>query len=63
VWQDQESNRIKAGAEDAKMYMGIKYERKQNGPFVGKLVSQGTIISIDGEDYVEYRVLTKPTFF
>ncbi|KAK0634633.1 hypothetical protein B0T17DRAFT_586385 [Bombardia bombarda] len=63
VWAAQEANRIKAGAEDAKMYMGIKYERKQNGPFQGKLVSQGTIISIDGEDYVEYRVLTKPTFF
>ncbi len=59
----QEQNRIKAGVEDSKMYNGIKYERKQNGPFQGKLVSGGTIISIDGEDYVEYRVLTKPTFF
>ena len=63
VWAAQEANRLKVGAEDAKIYMGIKYERKQNGPFEGKLVSQGTIISIDGEDYVEYRVLTKPSFF
>ncbi|KAJ9138679.1 tRNA splicing endonuclease subunit [Pleurostoma richardsiae] len=63
VWVSQEANRLKAGAEDAKIYMGIKYERKRNGPFEGKLVSQGTIISIDGEDYVEYRVLTKPSFF
>jgi hypothetical protein len=63
VWAQQEANRLKAGAEDAKIFMGIKYERKQNGPFEGKLVSQGTIISIDGEDYVEYRVLTKPSFF
>lgn len=63
IWAAQEANRIRAGAEDAKIYMGIKYERKQSGPFEGKLVSQGTIISIDGEDYVEYRVLTKPTFF
>ncbi|KAK3946375.1 hypothetical protein QBC46DRAFT_348955 [Diplogelasinospora grovesii] len=65
VWAAQEANRLKAsgGTEDAKVYMGVKYERKQNGPFQGKLVSQGTIISIDGEDYVEYRVLTKPTFF
>ncbi|KAK2667841.1 hypothetical protein RAB80_017032 [Fusarium oxysporum f. sp. vasinfectum] len=39
---------------------GVKYERKTLGPFPGKLVSQGTIISIDGEDYVEYRVLGKP---
>ncbi|KAI1809217.1 hypothetical protein GGS20DRAFT_590883 [Poronia punctata] len=63
IWASQEQNRIRAGAEDAKMHMGIKYERKQNGPFAGKLVSQGAIITIDGEDYVEYRVLTKPSFF
>ncbi|KOS22082.1 hypothetical protein ESCO_001718 [Escovopsis weberi] len=63
VWAAQESIRMKAGSEDAKIYDGIKYERKANGPFVGKLVSQGTIINIDGEDYVEYRVLTKPSFF
>ncbi|KAK3344407.1 hypothetical protein B0T25DRAFT_522350 [Lasiosphaeria hispida] len=63
VWAAQEADRLKVGSEDAKIYMGVKYERKQNGPFEGKLVSQGTIISIDGEDYVEYRVLTKPSFF
>ncbi|EON99356.1 hypothetical protein UCRPA7_5137 [Phaeoacremonium minimum UCRPA7] len=63
VWAAQEANRLAAGTEDAKIYMGIKYERKATGPFQGKLVSQGTIISIDGEDYVEYRVLTKPSFF
>ncbi|KAI1632451.1 hypothetical protein F4809DRAFT_653302 [Biscogniauxia mediterranea] len=69
AWDKQEQNRMRAGSErgvnsdDAKVHMGIKYERRQNGPFSGKLVSQGTIISIDGEDYVEYRVLTKPTFF
>ncbi|KAG6036467.1 hypothetical protein E4U40_000837 [Claviceps sp. LM458 group G5] len=49
--------------DEAKTYDGVKYERKSTGPFVGKLVSQGTIINIDGEDYVEYRVLTKPSFF
>ncbi|KAH6959668.1 hypothetical protein BKA56DRAFT_562059 [Ilyonectria sp. MPI-CAGE-AT-0026] len=63
VWARQESLRVKAGAEDAKIYGGIKHERKATGPFMGKLVSQGTIINIDGEDYVEYRVLTKPSFF
>lgn len=62
VWSAQEAHRIRTGNEDAKIHMGVKYERKQNGPFAGKLVSQGAIISIDGEDYVEYRVLTKPTF-
>ncbi|KAJ0130829.1 Choline transport protein [Fusarium oxysporum f. sp. albedinis] len=44
VWARQESLRMKARAEDAKMYSGVKYERKANGPFTGKLVSQGTII-------------------
>ncbi|KAH7110477.1 hypothetical protein EDB81DRAFT_849184 [Dactylonectria macrodidyma] len=63
AWARQESLRVKAGAEDAKIYGGIKHERKATGPFMGKLVSQGTIINIDGEDYVEYRVLTKPSFF
>ncbi|KAL2180067.1 uncharacterized protein P884DRAFT_98143 [Thermothelomyces heterothallicus CBS 202.75] len=63
VWEAQEANRLRVGSEDAKIYMGVKYQRKQSGPFQGKLVSQGMIITIDGEDYVEYRVLTKPTFF
>lgn len=63
VWQAQEESRInKYQAEDAKIHLGIKYERKATGPFQGKLVSQPAIINIDGEDYVEYRVLTKPIF-
>lgn len=49
--------------EEVKYHHGIKYERKQNGPFQGKLVSQAQILCIDGEDFVEYRVLTKPSFF
>lgn len=48
--------------EEVKYHNGIKYERKQAGPFQGKLVSAAQILSIDGEDYVEYRVLTKPSF-
>jgi hypothetical protein len=64
VWASQEDMRSsRASTDDAKVYDGVKYERKANGPFTGKLVSQGTIINIDGEDYVEYRVLTKPSFF
>ncbi|KAI1822426.1 hypothetical protein F4861DRAFT_532265 [Xylaria intraflava] len=63
IWASQEQARIRAGVEDAKIHMGVKYERKQSGPFAGKLVSQGAILTIDGEDYVEYRVLTKPSFF
>lgn len=62
VWHQQQVQHARSGNEDAKIYAGTKYERKTTGPFVGKLVSQGNIISIDGEDYVEYRVLTKPSF-
>jgi hypothetical protein len=50
-----------AGPE-VRYHNGIKYERKQTGPFQGKLVSQAQLLSIDGEDYVEYRVLTQPSF-
>ncbi|KAG5944096.1 hypothetical protein E4U53_006938 [Claviceps sorghi] len=63
IWARQETLRMKGGPDEAKIYDGVKYERKSTGPFMGKLVSQGTIINIDGEDYVEYRVLTKPAFF
>ncbi|KAH7418670.1 hypothetical protein BKA64DRAFT_739078 [Cadophora sp. MPI-SDFR-AT-0126] len=44
-------------AGDIRSHNGIRYERKRNGPFQGKLVSQARVISIGGEDYVEYRVL------
>ncbi|KAM4066754.1 fungal specific transcription factor [Hirsutella rhossiliensis] len=58
----KQSFRMEAYAEDAKMYDGVKYERKSTGPFTGKFVSQGSIVHIDSEDYVEHRVLTKPFF-
>ncbi|EXK25608.1 hypothetical protein FOMG_17737 [Fusarium oxysporum f. sp. melonis 26406] len=60
VWARQESLRLRTNAEDEKMYAGVKYERKTHGSFTGKLVSQGILIKIDGEEYVEYRVLAKP---
>ncbi|KFA80879.1 hypothetical protein S40288_11604 [Stachybotrys chartarum IBT 40288] len=58
----QRSLRRGAGPGDIKIYGGIKYERKTTGLFTGKLASQGIVISIDDEDFVEYRVLTKPSF-
>ncbi|KAL1847527.1 hypothetical protein Daus18300_013928 [Diaporthe australafricana] len=58
----QDVDSLQAKKEDAMIHMGIRFERKQTGPFEGKLVSQGKIISVDSEDYVEYRVLTKLTF-
>lgn len=50
-------------ATTAKFHGGIKYERRNTGPFAGKLVgNQGSVITIDGEDYVEYRILMRTQF-
>ena len=46
--------------EEVKFHNGIRYERKHTGPFQGKLVSPAQILIIDGEDFVEYRILTRP---
>ncbi|KAM0277032.1 hypothetical protein ACHAQH_006162 [Verticillium albo-atrum] len=51
-----------ANGNEVKYHDGIRYERKPTGNFAGKLVSTGSLISIDGEDYIEYRLLTKPSF-
>ncbi|KAH8587620.1 hypothetical protein B0O99DRAFT_694281 [Bisporella sp. PMI_857] len=51
-----------APSKEIKYHNGINYVRKQAGPFQGKLVSDAQILCIDGDDYVEYRVLTKPSF-
>lgn len=59
----QEALRAESGAEDAKIYSAIKYKYMVKGLFKGQLVSQGTIIEIGEEDFVEYRVLLKPSFF
>lgn len=40
-----------------------RHDRKVTGPFIGKLVPRGNIVNIGGDDHVEYRVLTKPSFF
>ncbi|KAK3986237.1 hypothetical protein QBC44DRAFT_142951 [Cladorrhinum sp. PSN332] len=66
VWTAQEESRVQAtgqSQEATMFYAGIKYERKQSGPLAGKLASPGVIININGEDYIEYRVLMKPSFF
>ncbi len=41
---------------------GVTYVRRSNGSFKGKLVSPGKIITIEGQDYVEYCVLAKLSF-
>jgi len=64
VWVAQQAATIPNAitSDEVKYYNGIKYERKRNGPFEGKLVSQPQLMTIDGEDFVEYRLLTKPSF-
>lgn len=41
---------------------GMKFHRKTAGPFAGKFVSQGAIFNMNGDDYIEYRVLAKVSF-
>lgn len=45
---------------DVKSYGGITYKWKEGGLFSRMYVSPGSIITIDKEDYVEYRILTTP---
>jgi len=44
------------GDPDIRIHNGVKYKRNGAG---NRFVSAGNLINIDGEDYVEYRVLTK----
>ncbi|RKF60119.1 putative trna splicing endonuclease subunit [Erysiphe neolycopersici] len=68
VWVAQQAitipgvNSVNNVQSEIRYHNGIKYERKSNGPFQGKLVSPAQILTIDGEDFVEYRILTKPSF-
>ncbi|KAI1003243.1 hypothetical protein K3495_g4960 [Podosphaera aphanis] len=67
VWVAQQAATIPglnsaSSEQEVRYHNGIKYERKKTGPFQGKLVSPAQILTIDGEDYVEYRILTKPSF-
>ncbi|KAJ6781981.1 hypothetical protein PWT90_01267 [Aphanocladium album] len=50
-----------SSADDTKpkVYNGVVYQRNPTGPFAGKLTAKGQVVSIGGEDYVEYRVLAK----
>ncbi|KAM0421341.1 hypothetical protein ACHAPT_010872 [Fusarium lateritium] len=58
TWPAQRALQIRP-REDAAYNGDVVYQRKSHGPLLGKLASQGSVITIDGEDYVEYRVLAK----
>lgn len=62
VWARQEAQRQRGLDEDTKIHGDTRYVRKAAGPFQGRYVAESkTLITIDGEDYVEYRVLAKAT--
>lgn len=47
-------------SSDVKVFNNVKYVRKTTGPYAGKLVSEkGELLTIDGAEYVEYRILMK----
>ena len=49
--------------DDIKRHNGVTYERKGSGPFKDKLVGERReLLTIDGEDYIEYRVIMKVQF-
>lgn len=52
----------KHASQGAKIDDQVEYKRKATGPFKGNLVSRGTIVNVNGDDYIEYRVLAKASF-
>lgn len=48
-------------SEEVKVYGETRYVKRLAGPFQGRFVAETrALITIEGEDYVEYRVLAKP---
>ena len=48
-------------SEEVKVHGETRYVKRAAGPFQGRFVAEArALITIEGEDYVEYRVLTKP---
>ncbi|OIW27496.1 hypothetical protein CONLIGDRAFT_433757 [Coniochaeta ligniaria NRRL 30616] len=58
-WAAQAEAAARDGVDDAKVYLGTRYEYKRSGDFQGMYAAPGTIISIGDEDYVENRVLRR----
>jgi hypothetical protein len=58
-WAAQAEAAARDGVDDAKVYLGTRYEYKRSGDFQGMYAAPGTIITIGDEDYVENRVLRK----
>lgn len=59
TWTAQAEAAVRNGVDDAKMYLGTRYEFKRSGDFEGMYATHGTLIAIGDEDYVETRVLRK----
>ncbi|WAO97128.1 C2H2-type domain-containing protein [Fusarium falciforme] len=58
----ERSNNAQSKPENIKSYGGVDYTRRGNEYLSGMLMSQGNTITINGEDFVEYRVIAKIDF-
>ncbi|KAJ4178367.1 hypothetical protein NW767_014880, partial [Fusarium falciforme] len=58
----ERGNKAQPKPEDIKSYGGVDYTRRENSHLGGMLVSQGNMITINGEEFMEYRVLAKIGF-
>ncbi|RSL44206.1 hypothetical protein CEP54_014783 [Fusarium duplospermum] len=58
----ERSNNAQSKPESIKSYRGVDYTRRGNEYLSGMLMSQGNTITIDGEHFVEYRVIAKIGF-
>jgi hypothetical protein len=58
-WVAQAEEAARNGVDDAKVYLGYRYEYKNAGDFQGMYAGPGTVVTIGDEEYVENRVLRK----
>jgi hypothetical protein len=58
-WAAQAEAAAREGVDDARVYLGTRYEFKGSGDFAGMYATHSTVITIGDEEFVENRVLRK----
>lgn len=58
-WAAQAEAAARDGVDDARVYLGTRYEFKSSGDFQGMYATHSTVITIGDEEFVENRVLRK----
>lgn len=58
-WAAQAEAAARDGVDDARVYLGTRYEFKSSGDFEGMYATHSTVITIGDEEFVENRVLRK----